>query len=339
MLAPVSSSWQREVLVFGAAERALVLPSECASCGAPPARARLERGPSREELFVPYCAACDERLSRHGTLVLAASIASGLSSLAIGLVGPMLWPWAGGVLLLAASVALGVLPLVLAYLLEPTGPGLGVPAVWWRRNARLVCERVAFARELERLNGIAPAVERVRPLGHWGLALAGVVLGAVCSTLAFRWHHPRLHVLNLSEQRLLLRVDGRALAELEPTSFESAGAGVILRLPAGSRLLEVSSPAGVQVAEARVQLERGVEHLYAPASPGHCFWLELTGYGRQSSHRIERLESRDRFWPLREGVDTWFVPPPPSSSVDRRSSGGVLTGVRHARCEDAPTPL
>jgi hypothetical protein len=335
----VSATWEREVLVFGAGERELVLPAECASCGAPPARARLERGPLLRELFVPYCAACDARLSRHGTLVLAASIASGLCAVALGLLGPLLWPWAGGALLLVLSVLSGSLPLVLAYLLEPAGFWLGIPAVWWRQNARLVCERVGFARELERLNGVSASVERVWPLGHWGWAIGGIMLGALCSALAFSWHHPRLHVLNLSQQRLSLWVDGRELGELGPTGFEGAGAGLIVRVPAGPRVLEVRGPTGVRVAEVSVQLERGVEHLYAPASSGHCFWLELTGYGRQSSHRVVPLAAADRFWALRAGVDTWFVAPPPPSSLDRRSSGGLLRSVRHARCEDAPTPL
>jgi hypothetical protein len=339
MLSPVRTSWQRDVAVFAATEQNLVLPAECASCGKPPERARLERGPLLRELFVPYCAACYEQLSRQGTLVLAASIAAGLCAAALGLLGPVLWPWASGALLLVLSVALGVLPVALAYVLQPGGPGFGMPAVWWRRNARLVCERAAFARELERLNGIVPSVERVRPLGHWGWALGSVMIGALCSVYAQRWHQPRLHVLNLSEQRLTLWVDGRSVAELGPTSVESADAGIVLRLPAGPRRLEVRSTTGDAMAHADVQLERGVEHLYAPASQGHCFWVEVTGYGRQSARRVIPLEAEDHFWAFRDGVDTWFIAPPPPSGADRRSTGGVLTAVRHARCGDAPAAL
>jgi hypothetical protein len=333
----MGASWQREVLVFGASERALLLPAECASCGAAPACSRLERGPVMRELFVPYCEACDTRLSRQTTRALAMAVASLLCAGAFGSIGPLLWPWASAAALLAASTLAGVLPLALAYALERRAPSHALRALWWRRNAGLVCERVAYARELERLNGVTAAIERVRPLGHWGWAVLGIALGALCSLLAYRWHHPRLHALNLNEQRLFLWVDGRALAELAPSSFESPDAGVVLRVPAGHRQLELRSAAGTPVASTRVVLERGVEHLYASASDDHCFWLERVGYGRQSSRQIERLTAADRFWALRDGVDTWFVPPPPASA-DRRSSGGVLRALRYARCEAVPEP-
>jgi hypothetical protein len=143
----------------------------------------------------------------------------------------------------------------------------------------------------------------------------------------------------LSEQRLTIWVDGRSLGELAPTSFESSDAGLVVRLPAGPRQLSALTAAGVPIQQVSVQLERGVEHLYAPASARHCFWLDIAGYGRQSSHRIVPLQGAERFWALRGGVDTWFVAPAPPTSTDRRSSGGILTAVRHARCEDAPIPL
>jgi hypothetical protein len=333
----MGARWQREVLVFGASERELVLPAECASCGAPPVRARLERGPMLRELFVPYCAACDARLVRQSTRALSLGVASLLCASAFGLLGPLLWPWASAGALLGLSLLLGALPLALAYALEPGASWIAMRAVWWRRNARLVCERAAFARELERLNGITAVREQVRPLGHWRWAALGIAAGALCSLLAYRWHHPRLHALNLSEQRLYLWVDGRSLAELAPTSFESPDAGAVVRAPAGSRQLELRTAAGVPVAQASVVLERGVEHLYASAGDDHCFWLEVVGYGRQSTRQIVRLTAADRFWALREGVDTWFVPPPPAS-VDRRSSGGLLRTIRHGPCAAVPAP-
>lgn len=331
----MGASWQREVLVFGASARELILPSECASCGAPPACARHERGPSRRELFVPYCLACDARLTRQSTHALSLGVASLLCASAFGLLGPLLWPWASGGALLALSLLLGALPLALAYVLEPRASWFSLRAVWWRRNARLVCERAAFARELERLNGITAVRERVRPLGHWRWAALGIALGLLCSLLAYRWHHPRLHALNLGGQRLYLWVDGRALAELAPTSFESPDAGAVVRVPAGNRQLELKTATGASLARAGVVLERGVEHLYAWASDDHCFWLEVVGYGRQSARQIVRLTAADRFWALRDGVDTWFVPPPPAS-LDRRSSGGLLRAVRHGPCATAP---
>jgi hypothetical protein len=155
----------------------------------------------------------------------------------------------------------------------------------------------------------------------------------------YLWHHPQLRVLNLSGQPLWLVIDDARRVALAPSSAESPVSGLTLRLPRGSRRLAALDLEGGVVATAQVELTSRHDHLYAPGSEGHCFWLELTGYGRERSRRVVSLSSPSRFWTLDTAVDTWFVPSPDPPGGDERSSGGTLTSLRHARCDEAPLPV
>ena len=128
---------------------------------------------------------------------------------------------------------------------------------------------------------------------------------------------------------------GRAPAPpASAATTESASAGVDVTIPAGWRDLEARSIRGERLATARVRIQAGRQHLFAPGSPGYCFWLESTTYGRRvGATRIEPLEGHGRFWTLPQGVDTWFVPNPPAASADAVSTGGVLTALRQGHAE------
>jgi hypothetical protein len=180
---------------------------------------------------------------------------------------------------------------------------------------------------------------RARPKGHWSWALLTLAILGVLSPLAYRWHHPSVRVLNVSGQWLALWVDGELTSVLLPTSVESPAAALELRVPAGAHVFAVRDEHNQTVEQADVLVRYQHEHLYAPRSQGHCFWLEVTGYGRQSSLDRVALESANHFWPLDAPVDTWFVASPEPSSTDRRSSGGHLTALRQARCESVPAVL
>jgi hypothetical protein len=151
------------------------------------------------------------------------------------------------------------------------------------------------------------------------------------------FHHPVVRVLNLTDERLTVAIDGRALLSLEPSSAENPTAGAEIRMPSGSHELTATSASGPP-STARVTLESGGHHLFAPRSSDHCFWLEETRYGRQPSggSRVVPLKGESRFWVVPRQVDTWFSPNPPPGSADRRSSGGVLVALRQAPCAQAP---
>ncbi|MEZ4233545.1 MAG: hypothetical protein R3B89_30485 [Polyangiaceae bacterium] len=169
-----------------------------------------------------------------------------------------------------------------------------------------------------------------------------VFLTALLSVGSFAVHRPRIQVLNLTEHPLTLEVDGEVVANVPITSQESAEAGAQLRLPAGRR--HFRALAGDQiVAEADLTLQGAARHLYAPASPEHCFWLERISYGRGNAAEpipghVERLPlaSPLRFWAFSRPPDIWLAPPPEPLLDDARSSGGEVTALRQARCSDAP---
>jgi hypothetical protein len=147
-----------------------------------------------------------------------------------------------------------------------------------------------------------------------------------------------VRILNLTDERLTVRVDGHPLGLVEATSTENARAGVEVRVPSGQREFLAEGPGGRVVARATVHVHGAKEHLYAPGSNDHCFWLETTGYGRSAppNPRLEALTGAARFWVLPGHVDTWFDKNPEASPGGRRTSGGSLTALRQARCADAP---
>ena len=338
----MSALTRSEVRVLALDPVGLPVPGTCACCGAAAASSRVERRPSDgRALIVPYCDGCQRHASRVTTHLLAASLSSLLLAGTLVLLLPLLWEGSpvSAVMLLACAGA--SFPLVLLGLWRrrsrPGHTSAG-RAVWWSSRGELVCTSSRWAAELGSAANadLRIARERERWLTPW--ALAGPIAALVAAPAVHRFHHPLVRVLNLTETRIELHVDGRRIASVEPTSAESPAAGIELRIASGERDLTALSADGRVVAEAHVEVQSGEKHLYAPASESHCFWLERTRYGRvgASGQELTPLSGTQRFWTLPRDLDTWFSPNPEASEADRRSSGGELLALRQAPCVEAP---
>lgn len=144
---------------------------------------------------------------------------------------------------------------------------------------------------------------------------------------------PHLRVVNPHGELLLLFVDGKLRAELPPTSTESPGAGLELRLAPGPHAISIRTRGNVPIDELRPELSPNTRYLLAPGESDQCFWIEHTAYGQAlpQAPALRLLPPEERLWRLPDEIDAWFFPTPPPSS-DRRSSGGTRTAIRQARC-------
>lgn len=319
------------------------VPSFCACCGRRPAgssRAERRRADG-QSIIVPYCAECHRHACATATRTLAVGLSSALLSLTAALTLPLCYEWMSAALYLLAMALLVGAPLALGGLVAsgpgdpPHAPGR---AAWWLRDGTLACIDERWAEDLAELNRatvtVASAAERL--WSPWMLAAPVAVL--VACPFVIDYLRPEVRVLNLTEQRMVLFVEGRRLAFIGPSSAESPSSGVDIRVPAGSRTLEARSVDGSSLERSVVRLQAGRQHLFAPGSPEYCFWLERTSYGRQGSFtaRTQPLAGPSRFWTLPDDVDTWFSPNPPAASGDAVSTGGALTALRQGRCLDGP---
>jgi hypothetical protein len=290
------------------------------------------------ELFVPYCDRCLRHASAGATRALAATLASLLVAVTLALGVSLVWPHAS----LASQVGLCAIGACLPLLVRAVGRAPRSPhtarerAVWWRRDGTLACTHPRFAEALARQTGTeAPRAAKLREVTWTPWMAAGPVIAVIAGASTWYLEHPLMRVINLSDARLTIEIDDRVVAVVDPTSAESPAAGSEIRVPAGARRLVAKGPAG-PIADARVTLEAGATHLYAPGSDGFCFWLEQDAYGRaEVVSGIEPLAGDLRLWVLPRRIDTWFAPNPPATE-DRRSSGGSLVALRQARCDHAP---
>lgn len=158
-------------------------------------------------------------------------------------------------------------------------------------------------------------------------ALAGLALLPLSSV-----YRGQVRVLNLGEEPISLWVDGRRLARVEPSSGESALAGVELTLPAGMRELRARSELdGRELFRAHQQVHGGRPHLFVPVNHGYCFSIERRAYGDAPATPLdtELLEGDVPFWVLPAGI-SWFTPNPDPSPIE--TSGGMLVCLRQKRC-------
>ncbi len=320
----------------------LVLPAGCACCGGIAASSRVEtRASDGKSVIVPYCTDCQRHASAAVTRTLAVTVASCLFALTLAATLPFL-DETQGPLAYGTIVLLGALLPIASALFWPRriAPGHTTTgrAVWWQADGQLCCTNPRWAAELAVEAGVEPRRQVVgeRVLSPW--MLSGVLIALGVAPFLFWLYHPLVRVVDLTGSRIEVKLDGRSVASVQPTSAESPAAGVELRLPAGRHLLESLDSRGRLLARAEVFIHSGAEHLYAPGARGYCFWLETTGYGRAgaSGPVIRPLTGDARFWALPVDVDTWFSPNPPPSRHDVRSSGGELTALRQARCSEAP---
>lgn len=162
--------------------------------------------------------------------------------------------------------------------------------------------------------------------------LAAAALALLC-VLLWLERRPHLRVINTLSAPVRLLVDGRPLATIDPTSTETPGAGVELRLTSGFHKLTVQTPEGALVDELNTALTANSSYLLSPGDSDQCFWIEHTAYGQAQPEMppLRRLVPEQRLWVIPDQVDAWFFPTPPPSP-DKRSSGGTRTAIRQARC-------
>lgn len=321
----------------------LSIPEECACCGAPPTHKARETHFSGRSVFVPYCAECHAHVSREATRVFATSLSSLIVTFTLAAGLPLVWE---------PSASLPYVLCVLAGGLFPIGLGMAIPrrsspghasagrALRFRYDGSLSCARPDLADRIAESSG-ATAFEARFSESRVPRATVVVLVGASAFLPAYyRVHFPLVRVVNLTDDRLEIAVDDKVRASVPPTSAESTGAGVELRVAAGRRTFSARDPTGHLVDTATGTVRSGDQHLYAPASAPYCFWIETTGYGRSRDlgTSIEPLSGPPRFWALPEAIDLWFSPPP-EADFDDRSTGGYLRAVRQARCEAAPGSL
>ena len=151
----------------------------------------------------------------------------------------------------------------------------------------------------------------------------------------FNLYRGDVRVLNHGDEPFALFVDGKRVARVEPSSGESALAGVQLTLPAGVRELRVVAEGDKrELFRARELIEGGSPHLFAPLSAGYCFTIERRGYGdaQEGAARdidAQPLEGSNPFWVLPDGI-SWFTPNPEPGPF--QTSGGTLSCLRQKRC-------
>jgi hypothetical protein len=316
--------WPRRVWWVALDAAGLAPRAECMGCGQP--RAAAANG---------YCSTCLGEQARHAGTALVRGATGVLFGVVIALGFPLLWPRAPLAWHLIAAGAGSLLPLA-GLRSRPRALGGAARRVWPLAGIGAFVEHPELAERLAAESGSRPRALWLPPIAYrlrWWL-LPALALGL--ALLADGWHHPRLWVINLSRERLWLLIDGEREVALEPAGIDARRAAVEVRVPRGDHELSAVSTEGRIVATTRARLESGRDHLFAPASAGRCFWLQVTGYGRDATESVTPLLSSSRFFALNTEVDVWFSEAPEPPGADRRSSGGTLTTLRQSPCERAP---
>lgn len=224
-------------------------------------------------------------------MLVALGVVLGLSGAAVL---PLLLPWAPAVVPVSSAAGLALLPYAIAWLV--------------------------------------PRLRRALSGPHVSLIAVTLSLGCALATLfLLHLYRGQVRVLNHGDEPFVLWVDGKRVARVEPSSGESALAGVELSVPAGERELSVVSVGGRELFRAHELIEGGSPHLFAPLSAGYCFTIERRSYGQAGRPTLEvvPLEGENPFWVLPEGV-SWFTPNPEPGPL--QTSGGTLSCLRQRRC-------
>lgn len=176
------------------------------------------------------------------------------------------------------------------------------------------------------------AAWRALPASFGWLAAAAASASALLLLPLWGLYRAELRVLNLGEEPFALFIDGQRLGRVEPTSGESARAGMALTVPAGERVLRVVSELdGRELFVTRQRVHGGRPHLFAPLTTGYCFFIERRRYGDGQAEplEIEPLVGSTQFWVLPDGI-SWFTPNPEPGPL--QTSGGTLSCLRQKRC-------
>ncbi len=314
------------------------LPSSCASCCGLASTTRRESSAERQ-LLVPYCSACAERLLRQGTAQAVASVVSVVLAVTLILTLPRLAPSLPLLGYTAVALVAALIPPAIVWAVRPAVRESGATSVgraaWWSKH-KFCCTNQRWVEQISGVIGAPkPRALRVPVVVPSMFAGAGLVL--VGAPLAYDYLHPQVIALNLGAPEFELLADGVVVGRVVATSLESPEAGLRFRLGVGQRELLARTLGGRTLLSEQVELEAGKTYLYAPLSEEYCFWLEHDDYGRRAApERHYRVLPQDReFWALPREIDSWFSANPLVTS-DKRSTGGSLTALRQARCEESP---
>ncbi|HET9932755.1 MAG TPA: hypothetical protein VFQ35_18755 [Polyangiaceae bacterium] len=312
------------------------LPATCACCG-DSAFSQLGLRSGARRLLIPYCEPCVVHVANDATQTLAERLASLIAGLAACLALPIFLPWWSKVACSAACLVVAALPFARRLLRsKPRPPHTSHGrAAWFSSAALLVCKNERFAQELAARAGTQTEPRAGEKSYRVALAYLGV-LAFVLAPLSHAYQHPSVRILNLGDLPFELRVDARALTRVEPSSGESPFAGADVNVPAGRRTFEARDAEGRVVDRTEVEVLAGSHHLYAPASPETCFWLETLGYGRGARKpAYEPLLGTERFWAIPDDVRGWFSPAT-DANPDARVTGGSARVLRQGPCADVP---
>ncbi|HEX6763873.1 MAG TPA: hypothetical protein VF103_00310 [Polyangiaceae bacterium] len=317
----------------------VLVPPACACCGAEAARSDVARlGSSAQEIIVGYCDDCRKHQGALRARRLAGVLASGLVGLSFSLVLPLASRPLPPVALSGVAFVGAVLPLLVVALWpsrRTPGHAAEGPAVRFVANGELLCADDRWAAELARSNGAARRLAPWREPRLSLVMLVGPLFAPLLALVAANLASPVVRVVNLTGDQLVVEVDGVRRASLAPTSVESPSAGAELRVAVGEHDLVARSLEGRVLERAHAVVESGHAHLFAPASEGHCFWLESVRYGRSGAAPAERtpLDGPPHFWSLPTDLGGWFSAPPESAIAETRWTGGTVTVLRQAPCE------
>ena len=316
----------------------VLVPPACACCGAEAARSDVARLAGTKELIVGYCDECRRHQGAERARRLAGGLASGLVGLALALALPLASPPLPALALAGLVLAGSLLP-VLVVAAWPrrarTGHTADGPAVRFVDNGELLCADERWGAELARLNGVTRKLSPWRE-SRWSFAmLSAPLLAPPLSFAVLNAASPIVRVVNLTGDQLVVEVDGVRRASIPPTSVESPSAGAELRIAAGEHSLVARALDGSELERTDAVVASGQLHLFAPASTGHCFFLETIGYGRSGERRAERapLDGPPHFWSLPDDLGGWFAAPPEAAIAETRLTGGTVVVLRHAPCE------
>ena len=311
-----------------------VLGGGCACCGALARHWQREwRAWGAHAVIVPYCEACAVHAARPRILGLAACLSSllvGTAAAALLSLGAFASMWT----VTCGAALLSVVPLLLAARV-PLSRSAGHCAAG--RAAFLVpdglaCRNPRWAKDLARRHHSTVERRRLAESRLSPLAITGPVVAFILAPAFYSLFHPWVRVVNLTDKRLELSLDGVALGEVAPSSGESPAAGRELRFAAGSRRLRATDRSGKVVYNATVSILGGRRHLFAPGAKAGCFFIERRAFGRAVSPEPKRqaLAGDGQFWVIPKSVDAWFVDAP--SSTQQSLTGGVVTLLRQGDC-------
>jgi hypothetical protein len=163
------------------------------------------------------------------------------------------------------------------------------------------------------------------------LLLAGVTLAPLIAIGVHARVHRVVHVDNALGMPVQIWLDGKPLAIISPTPV--LGEPQRVRIPYGRHRLgwtEVGAPFARHEIDADLMLFG--EHLYAPGRAA-CYWIEVTAYGKSSTHDLEHGPQPVRELHHFDRVDVWFGSTPKKVSAPLGIGGDTRIAVqRYALC-------